>query len=453
MSDKKLQKVPFKKNKAFCIAPWTHTYISPQSERRLCCASREKHSFIHQYIDQDGESGGEYNPVSLKEHWNGDFLKSIRKQMLEGQVPKECQVCHEQVLNLHTYQNYFNKTMFPDRIKEAYEKTDDTGYTTMEPISFDYRFTNLCDFKCRMCGAQLSSSWESENQKHKKDEGGVELWMEPGIRKKIKSFQKDVVEAEFMEAVDSGRLREIYWVGGEPLIWPIHWKSMAQLIEQGDAKDIFVRYNSNLGTIERAGTRLFQDILPHFKDFNMCASLDGVGKIGEFIRTGLKWETFKSNFEEGLKICDPKKTDQMVMDLTITLPGLFSLKEYIDQAHQWDVKVYAKIIFDFDPSVVLSPFALPRDIFNEVIDDLISYCENKVNKKTLVIVETLKEMRKRPVFEEKYPDTWKAGFISGRTHQDYLAKIRKDGEGGRLTLESIYQENSKVLNWWKQDLL
>ena len=28
-------------NKVFCMAPWTHTYISPQGERRLCCARRE----------------------------------------------------------------------------------------------------------------------------------------------------------------------------------------------------------------------------------------------------------------------------------------------------------------------------------------------------------------------------------------------------------------------------
>ena len=32
-------------NKVFCMAPWSHTYISPQGERRLCCASREEHSF------------------------------------------------------------------------------------------------------------------------------------------------------------------------------------------------------------------------------------------------------------------------------------------------------------------------------------------------------------------------------------------------------------------------
>ena len=42
-------------NKVFCMAPWSHTYISPQGERRLCCASREEHSFQKQYIDASND--------------------------------------------------------------------------------------------------------------------------------------------------------------------------------------------------------------------------------------------------------------------------------------------------------------------------------------------------------------------------------------------------------------
>ncbi len=60
----------FKKNKNFCIAPWTHTFISPQSERRLCCASREKSSFIEQYLDvKDGKPvlNKKYSPQTLDE--------------------------------------------------------------------------------------------------------------------------------------------------------------------------------------------------------------------------------------------------------------------------------------------------------------------------------------------------------------------------------------------------
>ena len=37
--------------KYLCTAPWTHTYVSPQGERRLCCASREDAKFTKQYLD------------------------------------------------------------------------------------------------------------------------------------------------------------------------------------------------------------------------------------------------------------------------------------------------------------------------------------------------------------------------------------------------------------------
>ena len=43
-------------NKTFCMAPWTHTYLSPQMERRMCCASREKSTNFKQYIDLENKN-------------------------------------------------------------------------------------------------------------------------------------------------------------------------------------------------------------------------------------------------------------------------------------------------------------------------------------------------------------------------------------------------------------
>ena len=45
----------------FCVAPWTHTYVSPQGERRLCCASREEPQFQKQYIDTGSNNKQEFN--------------------------------------------------------------------------------------------------------------------------------------------------------------------------------------------------------------------------------------------------------------------------------------------------------------------------------------------------------------------------------------------------------
>ena len=42
---------PNEGNKTFCMAPWMHTYVSPQMERSLCCASLEEPTNFKQYID------------------------------------------------------------------------------------------------------------------------------------------------------------------------------------------------------------------------------------------------------------------------------------------------------------------------------------------------------------------------------------------------------------------
>ena len=57
----------------------------------------------------------------------------------------------------------------------------------------------------------------------------------------------------------------------------------------------------------------------------MLASLDATGKIGEYIRTGLKYDQFIENLEQGLETATGK--DQRIdLDLTITTPGLLDLK-------------------------------------------------------------------------------------------------------------------------------
>ena len=51
------------------MAPWTHTYLSPQTERRLCCASREPAQNFKQYIDTESGSNV-YKPQNLADYWN-----------------------------------------------------------------------------------------------------------------------------------------------------------------------------------------------------------------------------------------------------------------------------------------------------------------------------------------------------------------------------------------------
>lgn len=424
----------------FCVAPWTHTYVSPQGERRLCCASREDASFQKQYIDA-GDTGGEYAPVALKEHWNSDYMKDIRKRILAGEKIPQCEVCNSQILNLHTYKQYFTETLFPHKVDNIIASTEPDGHYNDLPISYDYRISNLCNFKCRMCGDQLSSSWEAENKVHGNPDYKKDKWLQPDIRKRIDTFQKDVLEEELQAAVDEKRIEEIYWVGGEPLMFNRHWTVMKDLVDSGHAKDVTLRYNTNLSRV-RMGDVYLYDLLPKFKHVNICASIDGVGAVGEYIRTGLKWNQWIENFKAGLPLIDLYGDDAMVFDVTLTTPGLFDLKNLFDVVSELNVKSYFKFTFAFDPSVVMSPLCLPRDILEETVYDILQYIEPRLTNKTHVYKTSLVNLLNRETFEEQWPDRFEEGLRRGKGHLEHLDKIRNEKITFRDTLSASAQE------WW-----
>jgi len=434
---------PSEGNKTFCMAPWTHTYLSPQSERRLCCASREKASWASQYIDSEkADKNSEYTPISLEQHWNSPYMMGIRKSLLAGEEIPQCQVCNHKLLNIYTYRDYFTKNLFVNKIDEVFEKTNDEGYTEMKPISYDYRISNLCNFKCRMCGDQLSSSWEAENRMLGYYDNGAEAWATKEYKPIIEKFQKEVAEKELWDAVKEGRIEEIYWVGGEPLMFEIHWDVMKYLVDSGHSKNVTVRYNTNLSRTSFKGTNLY-DLLPHFKKVNVSASIDGTDKIVEYIRHGIKWETWLDNFKKGLFLNELYGDDGMVLDITITSPGLFSMKDLFDLALELNVKSYIKKTFAFDSSIIISPSMIPRTILNQIIDDNINYMKLKVTPKTKIYIESLENLKITNTFEEIY-DNSLDGIVEGKKRMILIDKLRNN-EG---VLENIFSKNTDLINWW-----
>lgn len=447
---------PDSPNKTFCMAPWTHTYLSPQGERRMCCASREEHSFQKQYIDatNDAEHGevkssktdvDDFNPSSLEEHWNSPYMRNIRKKLMAGETLPQCQVCNEDVLSVSAYRKWFTGVLFQDKIEDAFRLTDNDGKTDMPVISFDYRYSNLCNFKCRMCGEQLSSSWEAEKRKHDLWTKENQPFMQKDVKSKMQTFQKDVAEPEFKKAISDGIVEEIYWVGGEPLMYDIHWWALDEMVKNGSAQKCHLRYNTNLSRTTFKNQNLY-DYLPKFKDWLICASIDGTGDIVEFIRKGIVWEEWLDNFKAGLKL--PGGQNKMVLDLTITGPGMFSIIDLVDLALELDVSIETKIMFAFHPDIVFSPFAWPRHILDRHIDRILDNIESRVTHKQMSVVNTLKEMKNRQTFQEKWPKEAEAKFRAGRKYQETLDRIRQE----QFTISDIYKNDPELYEWWNRDI-
>ena len=429
-------KRPEQKPETLCMAPWTHTYLSPQTERRLCCASREPAQSFEQYIDTESGTGN-YNPTTLEEHWNSDHMRDVRRRMMAGEKLSECEVCTNKLLNTDVYRTYFWH-LFQHRYDEIWTTTDETGWTSMKPISWDYRFSNLCNFKCRTCGDMLSSSWETEQRKHNMINlaNPKNNWMRPEVRKQISKFQDTQIEKEFSDAVEEHRIEEIYWVGGEPLMYEQHWRYMKRIVELGDGPGLYARYNTNLSRINYKGQNLYHDILANIRDWQICASIDGTGAIGEYIRTGLNYDQFVDNFKQGCDVATNRR--QMRLDFTLTLPGLFEVERIQQLANELGVEILAKVIFTFTPDIIMSPLALPRKILDRMVDQLI-----KNNTLGNALEDVLEQLKHRPTMEEQFAD-YTVGMQKGKRRVLTLENIRND----KFTMKDILSADKEILDWW-----
>ena len=423
------------KSDTMCLAPWVHTYLSPQTERRMCCASREPAQNFEQYIDTSSGTG-KYIPVTLEQHWNSEHMRSVRRRMLAGETLPECEVCNDRLLNTNVYRTYFTH-LFEHKLPEIFASTTEDGSTTMAPVSWDYRFSNLCNFKCRTCGDMLSSSWESEQKQNNMVDwvNPKNNWMRNDIRAEITHFQDSQIEAEFSLAVEQHRVEEIYWVGGEPLMYEQHWRHMARIIELGDGPRLYARYNTNLSRIQHRGIDLFGNILSHVRDWQICASLDGTDHIGEYIRTGLDYEQFKRNFEHGLHYATNPR--QMRIDFTLTLPGMFEVDAIQQLARQFGVELLAKVIFSFSPDIIMSPLVLPRHLLDPWVDEL-------AGRSVGAMRDVLLQLKTRPTFEEQWPDQYQAGLAKGKARVLKLEQIRTQ----KATMTDILGARPDVLEWW-----
>ena len=426
------------KPETLCMAPWTHTYLSPQTERRMCCASREPAQNFEQYIDTAAGTG-QYIPLTLEQHWNSEHMQSVRRRMMAGETLPECDVCNSKLLNTSVYRDYFTH-LFKHKLQEVYATTDVSGATTMQPVSWDYRFSNLCNFKCRTCGDMLSSAWESEQKQHNMVDttNSKNNWMVPQVRRQITDFQDTQIEAEFAEAVEQHRVEEIYWVGGEPLMYEQHWRYMKRIVELGDGGKLYARYNTNLSRVEYRGDNLYRDILSNIRDWQICASLDGTGAIGEYVRTGLSYPAFLVNFRQGLEIATNPR--QMRLDFTLTLPGMFEVDAMQRLAADYNVELLSKVIFSFDPTIVMSPLALPRHLLDPWLDELIDRCTASSMR------DVLTQLKSRPTFEEQWPDTYQTALAQGKARVLKLESIRPCS----TTMQQILNVRSGIGKWWNE---
>jgi radical SAM protein with 4Fe4S-binding SPASM domain len=352
-----------------CVVPWVHLNFQPNGKVTPCCLIKPYYA-------------GDLNTQSIKEIWNSANMKNLRSEMMNNARPAVCSSCFDKEDATGKSNRHYRNGDYSDVLKNIPNITDSDGTCyTMQLKYWDFRFSNLCNFKCRSCGPAASSAWTKDAINLK--------WLEEQDK-----VLNTPVDFNFLESqIDN--VEEIYFAGGEPLLMPEHWKILDMLIEHKKF-DVRIRYNTNCSTL----TYGKKDILDYWSKWNpnkisVWASIDEIGDRAELIRSGTVWRTVESNLKKLSNL------DFIIFGVGITV-GVLNVSRLPDIiTHLTNLGIIKKNNFYInliEAPAYYNVSVLPDDFKKTIIDDLISFANIHDSKySTNIILEfkqTLVELTK-----------------------------------------------------------
>lgn len=292
-------------NKSYCPVPWKGVNVRNNGDFRVCChANTSSHKGILRKPD-----GTAFHAArdELQAARNSPLLQEIRSAMLAGKRHETCLRCNSEddagVNSRRAYETEFwNNESFTLEQASALTSQDGSISTENVPVGYyDLRFGNLCNLKCRMCGPADSSFWHKEyfetmGKGFQETSGRVALENVHGRVRVQGTNPYDWHESpHFWEQIEANLdgVKQMHTVGGEPLLIERHYELLRRLVNSGKAKDVIVDYNSNITVVPQKALALWKE----FKEVRIGASIDGYGKINEYIRHPSKWETTENNLD------------------------------------------------------------------------------------------------------------------------------------------------------------
>jgi|TARA_B110000285_G_C15122809_1_gene618227 MoaA/NifB/PqqE/SkfB family radical SAM enzyme len=276
MKIEKLQydlKSQVKSNPAFCIMPFTHTYVTTTGASNLCCIANWGTPVVENVQGTD-----------LQDIWTSDDMQKIRQDMLDGKFEKRCSTCYKQDKtgggSDRQSQNYHFTKWYGD-IELDVITGNDTGY----PLWADIRPGRMCNFGCRMCFGAVSSKIADEQLLFPETQAimgeewlDVDEWIDDPVC--FKSIQKQIPH-----------MRILKLAGGEPLFMPGVIKLLNWCVESNNTHlrlDITTNGSRTKGKVT--------SLLPKFKAVDIQFSMCGIGYTNDYIRYGANWEQLNTAY-------------------------------------------------------------------------------------------------------------------------------------------------------------
>lgn len=285
---------------SFCVLPWIHLATRPNGDMRICCVANASGADSGDYtvglVKMEDGKPANFSHDLPTEAFNNDYMKSVRKTMLEGKIPASCTKCfkeeQEGIASKRIWETGTWHLQEGIDIPELIAQTAEDGSVPYKLQYLDLRLGHTCNLKCIMCSPHDSSMWVPEHKKV------FPIFASPLIKKQMTWDQKEFNNSwhenpKFWEEVyeQIPNIKQLYFAGGEPLLIKEHKAFLLEIIARGYADKITLRYNTN-------GTLISQemiDIWSKFRKVKVGFSLDGMEERGHYIRYPLDWATVSAN--------------------------------------------------------------------------------------------------------------------------------------------------------------
>ena len=287
---------------SFCIIPWLQAATKPNGDIRVCCLMTSDSS--GGAIRKPNGDAYNFSKDTIDEAKNGDFAKEIRLSMLNGQKHKACQVCwNKEEVGVASKRQTSNRWYNWFNLEKAKQLTAEDGSTTAEPVYWDLRFGNLCNLKCVMCHPASSSQWyedyilvEGGNSYY---DNGKKITLDRNKKGRLIATNGtyDWHESDdFWNHMESKipYLKQVYLVGGEPLMIEKHYGFLQKIIDAGRANEVTLEYDTNLTAVQPRVLELWKN----FKLVWIRGSIDDYSKQNDYIRFPSKWSQIEKSIDK-----------------------------------------------------------------------------------------------------------------------------------------------------------
>jgi hypothetical protein len=281
--------------KTFCSAPWFRTRIGWNGLYQPCCELNK------QATEFNGRTQYSLNDTTVDEWMSSEYSQYLRQQLSQGVKIAECDRCWKmEKNNLESPRQSMNNTATGNRghdldntwVKLFVNRSQD--YKDYRLLSADIKLSNICNFSCAMCNAHDSSKifdlWHKDQNNQFVQE---RLTAQPKYFENIVTNYQSKRGYQHLQDILNHSIQHLKVLGGEPLLD----KDLFRIL-QDQSPDKKSQIHVHMVTNGSQDIVQAVEKLQGYKSISFSVSLEGVGKIQDYVRAGSNWKVVEKNILE-----------------------------------------------------------------------------------------------------------------------------------------------------------